>query len=223
MRVICATCNTGYRIRAESVPPGRKAAAICRKCGGRISIEHHLRSNPFTMTPATGGHEAVSTGERVTPKGEASGEFAFSMGNAVFRGYAGFWKRLAAALIDQVSLMAAGFVFGVLAGFVYGLCGGSAHGTEALSRIIGITIGWLYFALLESSSRQATPGKIALGIKVTDLSGDGISFARATGRHFGKVISAITLLVGYFMAGFTRKKQGLHDIMAGCLVVNARA
>jgi uncharacterized RDD family membrane protein YckC len=118
--------------------------------------------------------------------------------------------------------MAGGFIFGLLAGFVYGLCGGSEQGMEALGRIIGITIAWLYFALLESSSRQATLGKMALGIKVTDLSGDGVSFCRATGRHFGKIISALTFLTGYLMAGLTRKKQGLHDMVAGCLVVNTR-
>jgi uncharacterized RDD family membrane protein YckC len=165
----------------------------------------------------------VSGGRHTIPTGEASGEFAFSTEGDVFRGYAGFWKRLAASMIDQVSLMAGGFLFGMLAGLVYGLCGGSEEGTGALGHIIGITIGWLYFALLESSSRQATLGKMALGIKVTDLSGDGISFGRATGRYFGKIISALTLLVGYLMAGVTRKKQGLHDMVAGCLVVNARA
>jgi predicted Zn finger-like uncharacterized protein len=223
MRVICPTCNTGYRIPTERIPPGRKAAATCKKCGGRISIEHRITSSPPTRTHSTERHGPSSGGPPSTPKGAESGEFAFSTEDDVFRGYAGFWKRLAAAVIDQISLVAGGFIFGGLAGFVYGLCAGTAEGTEALGRIIGITIGWLYFAFLESSARQATLGKMALGIQVTDLSGDGISFGRATGRHFGKIISAFTLLVGYFMAGFTRKKQGLHDIMAGCLVVNARA
>jgi len=223
MRVICPTCHTGYRIPTERIPPGRKAAATCKRCGGRILIEPRFPSNPpiVTHSPERPGPESGE--QTVHSEGEASSEFAFSTENDVFRGYAGFWKRLAAATIDQVSLIAGGFIFGLLAGFVYGLCGGTVEGTEALGRIIGIILGWLYFALLESSNRQATLGKMALGIKVTDLSGEGVSFGRATGRHFGKIISALTLLAGYIMAGFTRKKQGLHDIVAGCLVVNARA
>jgi len=223
MRVICPTCNAGYRIPTGRVPPGKKAAATCKKCGGRISIELRTESNLPTMAHSTAGQGPVSRARPAIARGQESGAFTFSTESDVFRGYAGFWKRLAASMLDQLALMAGGFIFGVLAGLVYGLCGGSEEGTEALGRIIGITIGWLYFALLESSSRQATPGKMALGIKVTDLSGDGISFGRATGRHFGKIISALTLLVGYLMAGVTRKKQGLHDIVAGWLVVNARA
>jgi uncharacterized RDD family membrane protein YckC len=182
-----------------------------------------MESNPSTRVHSTEGPGPVSDAPPAIPRAEASADFAFSTESNIFRGYAGFWKRLAASVIDQISLMAGGFIFGVVAGLVYGLCGGPEEGTEALGHIIGITIGWLYFALLESSSRQATLGKMALGIKVTDLSGDGISFGKATGRHFGKIISALTLLVGYLMAGLTRKKQGLHDILAGCLVVNARA
>ena len=77
-----------------------------------------------------------------------------------------------------------------------------------------------YWAAFESSKWQASPGKMALGIKVTDLNGNRISFARASGRYFAKILSGLTLLVGYFMAAFTARKQALHDIIAGCLVVN---
>lgn len=73
---------------------------------------------------------------------------------------------------------------------------------------------------MENSATQGTLGKLALGIKVTDLNGRRIGFGRATGRHFGKFISTLTLLIGYIMVAFTQKKQGLHDMMAGCLVVN---
>jgi uncharacterized RDD family membrane protein YckC len=55
-------------------------------------------------------------------------------------------------------------------------------------------------------------------MKVTDLAGNRISFARATGRHFAKYISLLILLVGYIMAGFTQNKQALHDMIAGTLV-----
>ena len=72
--------------------------------------------------------------------------------------------------------------------------------------------------MLVSSSRQATVGKIAVGIVVTDEQGRRISFLRATGRWFGKYLSGF-LLIGYLIQPFTAKRQTLHDIMAGCLVL----
>ena len=80
-------------------------------------------------------------------------------------------------------------------------------------------LNWLYYAFLESSSWQGTLGKKALGLEVTDLQGRRISFARASGRFFGKFISVMILLIGFIMAGFTARKQALHDILAGCLVI----
>lgn len=134
--------------------------------------------------------------------------------------YAGFWKRVAAALIDGVILMISGFVIGGVFGFVYGATTGTAEGVEFFANIIGIVLGWLYSALLESSAKQATLGKMALGIKVTDLDGNPISFGKASGRHFGKIVSALIVFIGFIMVAFTERKQGLHDMMAGCLVVN---
>lgn len=136
-------------------------------------------------------------------------------------GYAGFWKRFGAGVIDLIALMVINFVVGFAAGLIYVTTGNpTAAGASLISNIIAIAAGWLYFAKFESSSKQATPGKMALGIKVTDMDGGRITFGRATGRHFAKIVSAITLLIGYFMIAFTGKKQGLHDIMAKCLVVN---
>ena len=89
----------------------------------------------------------------------------------------------------------------------------------AISWSIGIVIRWLYFALMESSGGQATLGKMAVGIVVTDTDGKRITFAKATGRFFGKFLSAAILLVGFIMAGFTDRKQALHDYLAGTLVV----
>ena len=85
--------------------------------------------------------------------------------------------------------------------------------------VVVAILGWLYFALMESSKTQATLGKMALGLKVTDLEGNRISFGRATGRYFGKIISGMIIYIGYILAGLTEKKQALHDIMASCLVV----
>ena len=81
-----------------------------------------------------------------------------------------------------------------------------------------VLLVWLYRAGMESSRFQGTLGKLAVQIKVTGLDGNRISLERATGRHFAKVLSAIALGVGYLMVGFTARKQGLHDRLAGTLV-----
>ena len=78
---------------------------------------------------------------------------------------------------------------------------------------------WLYWSLLESSAWQATLGKKIMGLQVTDLQGRRISLERASGRYFGKTLSTLSLLLGFLMAGFTKKKQALHDLIAGTLVV----
>ncbi len=149
--------------------------------------------------------------------------------------YAGFWKRFLAYIIDGILLSVVYFVVLIP---VFGLLGigaatyqeGDPAASEAfmmaaagvyfLSMVVIFIAGWLYFALMESSNKGATLGKMALGIKVTDLDGNRISFGRATGRYFGKIISGLILYIGFIMAAFTEKKQALHDMMASCLVVN---
>jgi uncharacterized RDD family membrane protein YckC len=133
--------------------------------------------------------------------------------------YAGFWMRVAASLIDGFVLMFAGFIVGGLVGVVYGLLEGSSDGADGVGVVVGIFIRWFYFARMESSVYQATLGKMALGLKVTDVDGAPLSFSRATGRHVAKLASTLTLGAGYLMVAFTERKQGLHDIIASCLVV----
>jgi len=85
---------------------------------------------------------------------------------------------------------------------------------------LGILAQWLYFAYLESGEKQATWGKQAMNIYVTDLAGNRLSFGRASLRYFGKIISGlIPLFIGYIMAGFTERKQALHDMIASTLVL----
>ncbi len=142
--------------------------------------------------------------------------------------YAGFWKRVAASLIDGILLTVAGALIGGILGFFMGAAMAASGSdmtsvqlaTGVVGYIIGIIINWLYYTLFESSAKQATPGKLLLSIKVTDLSGQPIGFGRANGRYWGKIISGLTLCIGFIMAGFTEKKQCLHDMMAGCLVIN---
>jgi len=87
------------------------------------------------------------------------------------------------------------------------------------SFVIQFIFAWCYFAGMESSPLRATIGKLAVGIYVVDDSGERLSFGRATGRHFGKIISGLIVGIGYIMAGFTSQKKALHDMMAGALVV----
>ena len=140
---------------------------------------------------------------------------------AVAYGYAGFWKRAAAALIDGIITNVLGGLFmGFAVGLIYGAAPQTGKSAGLVVAAVGVVMHWLYFALFESSSKQATPGKMAVGIKVTDADDNRISFGRASGRHFCKILSCLFLLAGYVMAAFTQKKQGLHDILSGCLVVN---
>jgi uncharacterized RDD family membrane protein YckC len=93
---------------------------------------------------------------------------------------------------------------------------------ELLLRLSSVVLLWLYYALQECSAAQATIGKRIMGLKVTDEFGRRISFARATGRFFAKYLSAALLWVGFIIVAFTRRRQGLHDLLSGCLVVRSR-
>lgn len=138
--------------------------------------------------------------------------------------YAGFWLRFLAFLIDYVILFLIGSLFLMIINypmptdaepsfFLFG------QAFAIINNPFSLIIYWLYFALMENSSQQATIGKMIMGIKVTDFQGKRIGFGKATGRHFGKIISSVILGIGYLMAGFTQKKQALHDQLANCLVL----
>ena len=133
--------------------------------------------------------------------------------------YAGFWKRFAAAFIDLlITAVIGGFAVPIV-GLLYAASIGTVVGAEFAGLIAGALVKWIYSSSFESSAKQATLGKMALGIRVTDIHGTRIGFGKATLRHFGKLVSFLTLFIGYIMVAFTEKKQGLHDKMAGCLVV----
>jgi uncharacterized RDD family membrane protein YckC len=140
------------------------------------------------------------------------------------RGYAGFWKRLVAIIHDWLLnlgvLVAFFFGVGVFMGISGTVSNHDAESWQLMGNCVGVLSWWLYFAFMESSGHQATLGKMALGIKVTDLSGRRIGFWHATGRHFAKIVSGMILLIGFLMTAFTRHKQSMHDMIAGCLVVN---
>ena len=139
--------------------------------------------------------------------------------------YGGFWVRVLAYIIDYMILQVASSVFmAMLLAVVLGsgVVNGMTAGIGVFS-IYGLMLvaNWLYFAILESSRYQGTVGKQALKLVVTDEQGERISFGRATGRYFAKIISTMILLFGFFMVGWTQRKQGLHDMICGTLVHKA--
>ncbi|MGC1290578.1 MAG: RDD family protein [Candidatus Acidiferrales bacterium] len=150
--------------------------------------------------------------------------------------YAGFWLRFVAYVIDSLILsVVVGLIILILI-FTTGLAaflrnlpenpnpGLFFQGTFFVALLllcVGAFAGvWLYYACMESSRYQGTLGKMALGLIVTDMQCRPVSFARASGRFFAKLITGlIPFFIGYIMAGFTAKKQALHDMIASCLVL----
>lgn len=127
--------------------------------------------------------------------------------------YAGFWLRFAANIIDSLIMLPLAFGIGYASGYLLG------PGAEPTAQVMGIALGWIYGAGMESSILRGTIGKRLLGLRVVDLDGARISFWKATGRYFAKALSLLTLFIGFYMIGLTKKKQGLHDLLSGCLVV----
>lgn len=147
--------------------------------------------------------------------------------------YAGFWLRFVAYVIDIVIVWIVAIPIYLVLGSLFGLnmssiardpnslMLGSAMASLLIFEFCALLGLWLYFAIFESSAWQGTVGKKVLGLRVTDLNGNRISFGRATGRFFAKLVSNFTFMIGYIMAGFTAKKQALHDMIAGCLVTKS--
>ncbi|SKA27506.1 Uncharacterized membrane protein YckC, RDD family [Enhydrobacter aerosaccus] len=143
--------------------------------------------------------------------------------------YGGFWIRVVAYLLDGVLLYVVGtvvgFVFGLVVGFVWHFVGVPAT-AQTIARIgggiLGLGLGILYFAVLESSERGATLGKRAVGLRVVTDQGQRLTFANAFGRYFAKIVSLLVLGIGFLMVAFTDRKRGLHDMMAGTLVIHNR-
>jgi uncharacterized RDD family membrane protein YckC len=125
--------------------------------------------------------------------------------------HAGFWLRVGASTIDLVFLTSPFIIFDLI---------DSKLATLVSVFFIFVLIGWLYYACFEASNIQATPGKRAFGIIVTNSSGHKISFRKASARYFGKLLSGVIFCIGYIMVAFTGRKQALHDTMAETLVVS---
>jgi uncharacterized RDD family membrane protein YckC len=200
-------------------------AAFCSNCGQGFPVAVAARApilSASVAAPMEGGAAAIPAyaGYAAVPRVE----------------YAGFWQRFLAFLIDNVVMVIAFVLILIPLIFLTGLGGfiGAIHPDEDfndvgifmliglifLAATVSLVFTWLYHALMESSEWQATVGKKVLGLVVTDMAGQRVSFWRATARHFAKIITnMVPAFIGYIMAGFTEKKQALHDMLAGCLVL----
>jgi uncharacterized RDD family membrane protein YckC len=182
---------------------------------------------PALATPGVG---AVSVPPNVGVAG-----FSAARGGVI---YAGFWLRFVAYLVDNVLLsVALGAIFIPLAIMTGAMAHFEALATSRTGRpdpemimafvsliltFVGIAllVKWLYYAYFESSDWQATPGKRVMSVYVTDMNGQRLTFLHATGRFFSRIVTElIPLGIGYIIAGFTERKQALHDFIAGTLVV----
>jgi uncharacterized RDD family membrane protein YckC len=134
--------------------------------------------------------------------------------------YGGFWIRVLAYIIDGILLT---IVYGIVARLLgIDIFESDWRHYDPMGNLLSLVISWLYFALLESSERGATVGKMAMGLRVVTSDGRRLSFMNATGRYFAKILSAIILFIGFIMVAFTDKKRGLHDMIAGTLVIKTR-
>ena len=208
----------------------------CSKCGSPVAPNTafcQICGTPASLTPAP-----AIPGAEVAPPMLSTGTISPHWLPPTTRTYAGFWLRFVAHMIDSLLL---GVVFLVLLVPLFLLTGlgGLLHSINpdhppdpavaaafassiALIIVGSVAAGWLYNAYFESSDWQGTVGKKVMNVVVTDLQGNRISFARASGRFFAKLISGlIPFGIGYILAGITEKKQALHDMIAGCLVLRS--
>jgi len=203
--VFCSKCGAQNFATAQS----------CQKCGGGLSVglapmPRAVPAQAYATAPAV-AYAAVPTSR-----------------------YGGFWLRLLAHLIDHVILgaIAAPLFFMLVLPSIVRVINEAERNREPSPELIIAIVSsvfiyivlafvgqWLYEALLTSSSWQATLGKRVLQLKVTDELGNRIGFGRATGRFFAKIVSSMFFCIGFIMVGLTDRKRGLHDMLAGTLVM----
>jgi uncharacterized RDD family membrane protein YckC len=143
------------------------------------------------------------------------------------RVFAGFWRRVWAGMIDVsleivVALLIALFIDAIfkLMGRAFGIQQDSAAYVTGFTFIVLLTVGgWLYAALSESSRYRATIGKRIMHLQVVSVGGEKLNFGQASVRHVMKFLSLFTLGIGFLMAGWTKRRQALHDIPTDCLVI----
>lgn len=193
--------------------PAETAEAVAEEPNLTVAAERRQGYAPSSA--ADHGHALAAT---MSVGEEPQAEPMLPPGGAI---HAGFWRRCSAYLMDGFIVAIGCWIISMILILALAATGsiGAVIAGVVLNYVVLIVLGWLYYALQESSAAQATLGKRAMGIKVTDDRGHRISFGRATGRFFGKIISGLVLNIGFMLAGWTERKQALHDLMASTLVV----
>jgi len=195
VRQVCSNCGNPL------LPDGK----FCLFCGDVLE-DHPDQTTPIRRQPAT-PHASVASPE--LPE------------------YAGFWLRVWAGAIDVLLEALAALLVTLIVDLAmkiispqFGLSPITAHYATGIVFIFVLAIGsWLYCALAESSSWRATVGKRIIGLQVVTAAGGKLSFGQATVRHFMKFLSLFTATVGFMMAGWTKRRQALHDIPSDCVVI----
>jgi len=201
---------------------------FCSKCGAQNSAQAQACQNcGVTLSSSLAPSQAAAPARAYAP--------APPVAYAPPSIYGGFWIRFLAHLIDHAILGAVAaplFLIMALPGIVR-IVHEAERSQERPSPELIVTIlssvfvyvalafvgQWLYEALLTSSSWQGTIGKRVLHLKVVDEAGNRISFGRSTGRFFAKILSSMFFCIGFIMIGFTERKTGLHDMLAGTKVL----
>jgi uncharacterized RDD family membrane protein YckC len=205
----CLRCGSGLPERA----------AFCPSCGAPVPAAATL--------PASAGARSLPDAAGVETRP------AQPLPAPATQAYGGFWRRFGGHVLDRFILGVTFTPVGVL--LLMPLMAANSIGwsdTDLLEQAFGALLGavvtltllaalggWLYYALLQSSPRQATLGQMVLGIRITDLEGRRVSFARASGRYFASLLTNLTFGIGYLIQLFTARRQALHDLIAGTLVL----
>lgn len=185
---------------------------FCTSCGSELEKDTNFCSNcGVNIVHIVQSEKTASSSTKTNAPISASKEKSISGTEK----YASFIQRLSAYIIDYIAVL----LFFIIVFVILNAIGFRISEDEA-NMLVPIFL-LLYYSFMESSTKQATFGKQLLRIKVVDMSYQKISFLRAVGRHFGKIISMLILFIGIIIIFFTRRKQGLHDLMVSTLVVRA--
>ena len=185
------------------------ANKFCENCGCSVMLT-------MRMCPECGA-KSFSDVPKTSIKNSTPSSHSWpnSQGNT----YAGFWERGAAFLIDYFILGIILFGFGILVGLSLNNNPDAVDKLTGFFTLVGYAGFLVYFALFESGINSSTLGKRFMGLQVLTTKNQRISINQGFGRQFGRILSTLTILIGYLMQPFTKKKQTLHDYMAGTIVV----
>lgn len=203
---------------------------FCSKCGAQNSaIAQSCQNCGLTLSSSLAPSQAAAPALAYAP---AAPPVAYAPPSI----YGGFWIRFLAHLVDHIILgvVAAPLFFITVLPSIIRIAQQADRDQEPSPEMIITIISsvfvyialafvgqWLYEALLTSSLWQGTIGKKILRLKVVDEAGNRISFGRATGRFFAKILSSMFMCIGFIMIGFTERKTGLHDMLAGTRVLRS--